>query len=135
MISRRFAEGTAYSGAGLLIGTVVWHLTAYASVTTMATDASSALRPITATLWVHVALALLLSAALVLVVARVGASNRTVVLGIAALNPLAGAALQLFYVGFIPPTALLLADGLVILIGAVLGHERQPLSAASRSRQ
>jgi len=29
----------------------------------------------------------------------------------------------------------LLADGLVILIAAVLGHERQPLSAASRSRQ
>ena len=121
MTRRRLAEVSAYVGAALVLGTAVWHQTGYTSVTTLAAEASPPLGPLMTALWVYFALALVLSAALVLVSARVGTPNRAVVLTIAALNPLAGAALQLVFLGFIPPTALLLGDGLVILLAAALG--------------
>jgi len=129
MTRRYLAEISAYVSAAMLLGTAAWHQSGYASVTRLAAQGSSALEPLMAALWVYFALALVLTAGLVLVVARVGAPNRAAVLSIAALSPVAGAALQLVYLGVIPPTALLLADGLLIVISAVLGQTPQPVSA------
>ncbi len=129
MTRRRLAEICAYVSAATLVGTAAWHQSAYTSVTTLAAGSSAALGPLVAVLWTFVGLALVLTAALVLVVARVGVPNRAFVLSIAALSPISGAALQLVHLGFIPPTALLLADGLLILLAVVLGHRRQSASA------
>lgn len=124
MVRRGLAEGSAYLGVAMLLGTAAWHQTGYISVTTMAGEGSPALKPLMAALWLYFALALVLTAALVLVVARVGAPNRAIILTIAALSPIGGASVQVVHLGFILPTALLLADGLVILMAALLGRLR-----------
>jgi hypothetical protein len=115
----------------MVLGTAAWHQSGYTWVTTLAAQASPDVEPLMAALWVSFALTLVLTAGLVLVVARVGAPNRAAVLAIAALSPLGGAAVQLAYIGFMAPTALLLADALMILIAAAAGHSPRSVPAAA----
>ena len=117
MTRRRVAAITAYIGAAMVLGTAAWHQSGYTWVTTLAAQASPDVEPLMAALWVSFALTLVLTAGLVLVVARVGAPNR--------------AAVQLAYIGFMAPTALLLADALMILIAAAAGHSPRSVPAAA----
>jgi hypothetical protein len=52
--------------------------------------------------------------------------RRRAILGLAALTPLSIAVLQIAYLGFLPPTALLLLDTAVLAVAGQLGVEHQP---------
>jgi hypothetical protein len=52
--------------------------------------------------------------------------RRRALLGIAALIPVSIAAVQIAYLGFLPPTALLLLDAVVLVMAGELGRAYQP---------
>jgi hypothetical protein len=55
--------------------------------------------------------------------------RRAAFLLIAALTPLSIAILQILYLGFIPPTGLLLLDAAAVIASALLGMTATPSSA------
>ena len=126
MTRERLATITSSAGAGLLFATAGFHMSAYGPVTA---QAPAGIRPLLAGLWVAIGVSLMLAALLVLAVRPLGAYRRRAILFIAALTPFSIAAVQLIYVGFIPPTALLLLDVVVIVAAAVLGHRRLTVTA------
>ena len=124
MTKERGATLTAAIGAGLLFGTAGFHFSAYSSVLAQApTD----LQPLVAALWVAVGASLIISALLAVAVTPLFIVRRRALLGIAALTPLSIAVLQIAYLGFLPPTALLLLDAAVLVAAGELGRARQPL--------
>ena len=126
MTNERGATLTASIGAGLLFATAGFHLSAYGSVVARApTD----LRALVSALWVAAGASLLLSALLTVAVTPVFIVRRRALLGIAALTPLSIAVLQIVYLGFLPPTALLFLDTLILLAAGELGRVRQPRAA------
>jgi len=126
MTRERLATITSSVGAGLLFATAGFHMSAYGPVTA---QAPADIRPLLAGLWVATGISLMLAALLVIAVAPIRAYRRRAILLIAALTPFAIAVIQLIYIGFIPPTASLLLDTVVIVGAAVLGHESQPVAA------
>ena len=50
--------------------------------------------------------------------------RRRAILLIAAATPLSIAALQIIYLGFIPPTPLLIVDGVLLIVAGVLGQAK-----------
>lgn len=123
MTKERLASLTASIGAVLVFGTAGFHLSAYGSVTA---QASADLRPLMAALWIAGGVSLILSALLVVAVTPMFIVRRRALLAIAALTPLSMAILQVMYLGFLAPTALLLLDTAVLLAAGELGRARQP---------
>jgi hypothetical protein len=126
MTKERLASLTASTGAGLVFATAGFHLSAYGAVTA---QAPADLRPLMAALWVAGGVSLLLSALLVVAVTPMFIVRRRALLAIAALTPLSIAMLQVVYLGFLAPTALLLLDTAVLLAAGELGRARQPAPA------
>ena len=126
MTKDRAATLTASAGAGLLFATAAVHLSAYGSVVA---QAPADFRGLVAALWVAGGTSLLIAALLTIAVTPLFIVRRRALLAIAALIPLSIALLQIAYLGFIPPTALLLVDTLVLLIAGELGRARQPVPA------
>jgi hypothetical protein len=126
MTKERVATLTASVGAGLLFATAAFHLSAYGSVVA---QAPADLGALVAALWVAGGASLLISALLAVAVTPLFIVRRRALLGIAALTPLSIALLQIAYLGFLPPTALLLLDTLVLVVAGELGRARQPLPA------
>lgn len=124
MTRQRVATVTASIGAGLLFGTAGFHLSAYSSVVARA---PTELRPLMAALWVAGGTSLIISALLAVAAAPLFIVRRRALLGIAALTPLSIAVLQIAYLGFLPPTALLLLDAAVLVVAGELGRAHQPL--------
>ena len=121
----RAASVTATVAAVLLFATAAWHLSGTEAV---ASSAPSELQPLIKALWLAAGISLLLAGLLVVAVTLLLIARRRALLWIAALTPLSIAVLQLIYLGFIPPTALLLLDTLVVVAAGQLGHRRQPAS-------
>ena len=69
---------------------------------------------------------LLIAALLAVAVMRLFIVRRRALLGIAALVPVSIAAVQIAYLGFLPPTALLILDAAVLLAAGELGRAPQP---------
>jgi hypothetical protein len=126
MTNERWARHTASLGAALVFGTAGFHLSAYGSVTARA---PVDLRPLMGALWVAGGVSLILAALLVVAVTPVFIVRRRALLAIAALTPLSIAILQVAYLGFLPPTALLLVDTAVLLTAGQLGRRHQPVPA------
>jgi CHASE2 domain-containing sensor protein len=124
MSNERLATITSYIGAGLLFATAGLHLSFYGSVTEQAPADG---RPLLAALWVGCGISVMLTALLVIAVTPLQTIRRRAILLIAALTPLSMAVLQIVYLGFIPPTAILLLDAGVIIVAGQLGHARQPV--------
>ena len=123
MTKERVATVTAAIGAGLLFATVALHLSAYSAVVAQApTD----LRPLMAALWVAGGASLIIAALLAVAVIPLFIVRRRALLGIAALTPLSIAGVQIAYVGFLPPTALLLFDAVILVVAGELGRAHQP---------
>jgi hypothetical protein len=122
MTKERVATLMASIGAGLLFGTAVFHLSAYQSVVARA---PSDLQPIVAAAWVAAGASLIISALLAVAVTPLFIVRRRALLGIAALTPLSIAVLQIAYLGFLPPTALLLLDAATLLVAGELGRRVQ----------
>ena len=123
MTGERLATITSSVGAGLLFATAGLHMSAYGTVTA---QAPVDIRPFVAALWVAPGVSLMLAALLVIAVTPIRAHRRRAILFIAALTPLSIAVLQVIYIGFIPPTAILLLDTVIIVSAAVFGHASRP---------
>ena len=123
MTKSRAASVTAAVGAGLLFATAGLHQSAYSAVVG---QAPADLQPLMAALWVAVGTSLVIAALLAVAATPVFMVRRRALLGIAALIPLSIAALQIAYLGFLPPTGLLLLDAVVLLVAGELGREYQP---------
>lgn len=123
MTKERMASVTAAIGAGLLFGTAGVHLSAYSSVVSQTpTDA----RPLMSALWIAGGASLIISALLAVAVTPLFIVRRRALLAIAALTPLSIAGVQIAYLGFLPPTALLLIDAAVLVVAGELGRAFQP---------
>ena len=127
MTKERVATVSASIGAALLFGTAGFHLTAYSSVVAKTpTD----LRPLVSALWVAGGASLIISALLAVAVTPLFIVRRRALLIIAALTPVSMAALQIIYLGFLPPTALLFLDAGVLVFAGQLGCAYQSRPAA-----
>ena len=123
MTKERVATVTAAIGAGLLFATAAVHLSAYPSVVA---QTPMDVRPLMSALWVAGGASLIVSGLLAVAVTPLFIVRRRALLGIAALTPLSIAAVQIAYLGFLPPTALLLVDAAVLVVAGELGRVRQP---------
>jgi hypothetical protein len=82
-------------------------------------------------LWVGSGISMIIAALLAVAVTPLFIVRRRVLLAIAALIPLSVAAVQIAYLGFLAPTALLLLDAAVLLVAGELGRARQPRPIAT----
>ena len=127
MTKQQVASVTAAIGAGLLFATAGFHLSVYSSVVGQTpTD----LRPLMAAAWVAGGASLIISALLAIAVTPLFTVRRRALLAIAALTPISIAAVQIGYLGFLLPTALLLLDAALLLVAGELGRAYQPRPAA-----
>ena len=127
MTKERVATVTAAIGAGLLFATAGFHLSVYSSVVGQTpTD----VRPLMAAAWVAIGASLIISALLAIAVTPLFTVRRRALLAIAALTPISIAAVQIAYLGFLLPTALLLLDAALLLVAGELGRAYQPRPAA-----
>jgi hypothetical protein len=123
MTKQRVATVTAAIGAGLLFLTAGIHLSAYTAVVSQApTD----LQPLMAALWVAGGATLVIAALLAVAATPLFIVRRRALLAIAALAPVSIAVLQIAYLGFLPPTALLLFDAAVLVAAGEFGRAHQP---------
>jgi hypothetical protein len=113
----RIVAGFAAIG---FLGTAALHSTGYDSVAQLAAEVPSDLAPVMPALWLVFSLDLTIVGLIVAAVAYRPAPPGRLVLVIAAFCPLGAAALQLLFIGFVPPTALLLTVGALTLGAAVL---------------
>jgi hypothetical protein len=81
-------------------------------------------------LWVAGGASLIIAALLAIAATPLFIVRRRALLAIAALTPVSIAAVQIGYLGFLPPTALLLLDAAVLLVAGELGRGSQPRPAA-----
>jgi hypothetical protein len=131
MTKERVATLTASIGAGLLFGTAGFHLSASSTVVSRA---PADLQPLMAACWIAAGASLVIAALLAVAVTPLFIVRRRALLGIAAVTPVSIAVLQIAYLGFLPPTALLLLDAGVLVLAGELGRAFQPLSVP-RHRQ
>jgi hypothetical protein len=128
MTKERAATVTAAVGAALLFLTGGLHLSAYSAVTS---QTPADVRALMAMLWVGSGISMIIAALLAVAVTPLFIVRRRVLLAIAALIPLSVAAVQIAYLGFLAPTALLLLDAAVLLVAGELGRARQPRPIAT----
>jgi hypothetical protein len=81
--------------------------------------------------WVAIGASLIIAGVLAVAVTPLFIVRRRALLAIAALIPLSIAAVQIAYLGFLAPTALLLLDAAVLLLAGELGRAHQARPGAS----
>jgi len=102
------------------LATAALHSTGYGSVVELATDVPSDLGHLIPALWLVFSLDLAVVGLIVGVVAWKQPVASATILFIAALQPIGAAALQLWSIGFVPPTAILLVVAVTTLVAAAL---------------
>lgn len=103
------------------IGTAAIHSTGYDSISRLAKQAPPDLGAVVPALWLAFSLDLCVVGLIMAIIAFRPRMFIRSVLVVAALCPLSAAALQLWFLGFIPPTAILLSvGGLTIIAAGVL---------------
>ncbi len=101
------------------LGTALLHGTGYDSIVRLANDVPGPIGRLMPGLWLVFSFDLtVLGLILAVLVLRPGDAARPVLV-IAALCPLAAAGLQLWLIGFVPPTALLIAVGTLTLASGI----------------
>lgn len=110
---------TGVAAAGFL-GTAALHGTGYDSVSALAAEVPSELGPVMPALWLIFSFDLVILGLIVGLVAYRPAPIGRLILVIAALSPLGAAGLQLRFIGFVPPTAILLGLSAVTLAAAAV---------------
>lgn len=119
MISRTAVGRYIAAVAALGYFATAWiHSTGFDSITALAADGPEELAALVPALWLAFSLDLVVLGLVIVAAAlRPGGSAR-VVTAVAALCPFGAAALQLRYIGFIPPTAILLTIGTLAAVAA-----------------
>lgn len=102
------------------LGTALLHSTGYRSVAELAAEVPSDLGPLMPALWLAFSLDLAVVGVIVGVVAWSRPRVGSLILVISSFQPVGAASLQLRYIGFVPPTAILLAVAAVTLAAAAL---------------
>ena len=116
------------------LGTALVHSSGYASIARLAHDVPGPMGRLMPGLWLIFSMDLtVLGLILAAVVLRPGDAARPVLV-IAALCPLAAAGLQLWFIGFVPPTALLLALGALTLISGIAWPPHRGASVPASQR-
>ena len=110
---------TGIAAAGFL-GTAILHSTGYGAILRLAEQAPAELQVLAPAMWLVFSFDLAILGLIVAVVAVRPSAVGRLVLVLAALCPLSAAGLQLRFLGFIPPTGLLLMVGGLTLIGAAV---------------
>ena len=101
-------------------GAAALHSMGYSSVVRASAQAPEMLRGLLPLLWLPVAFDLVVLGPIVAVVALRPGGPARIILAVAVICPLAAAGLQIRFLGFIPPTAILIGVGVVTLIGAMV---------------
>ncbi len=96
------------------------HSALYSSVVRASAQAPDKVRALLPMLWLGIASDFIVLGLIVAVVALRPGGPARIILTVAAICPLAAAGLQIRFVGFIPPTAILIGVCVVTLIGAML---------------
>lgn len=108
------------------LATAWLHSTGYSSVCELAADVPSDLGAVMPALWLMFSFDLIVLGLIVGVIAWRPPRTARIILCLAALAPLAAAGLQLRFLEFIPPTAILITlGGLTLAAGALLGPQPQ----------
>lgn len=128
MTTERLATLTASAGAALLFASAGLHFNALGFI---AAQAAPAIRPLLSALWIACGTSLVIAGLLTVAVTPLFVVRRRALLTVAALIPLSIAVLQVIYLGFMSPTALLLVDTALLLVAGHLGRARQPVPAVA----
>lgn len=107
--------------AASFLGTAALHSTGYDTISQLAEQAPADLAALAPALWLAFSFDLSVVGLIVAVIAIRPSTPGRLVLVVAAISPLSAAALQLWFIGFMPPTAILLiVVGLTIIAAGVL---------------
>lgn len=119
----RFLAGVAFLG---FLGTAALHSTAYDSVVRLAEDVPGFMGRVMPALWLAFSLGLTVLGLIVGILAWRPRDVARPILAITALFPLSAAGLQLRFIGFVPPTGILIALGALTWASAAVwpGHFR-----------
>lgn len=128
----RLAVGRTLTGLAALgfLATAGLHSTGYDTVTQLAAEVPFDLGPVMPALWLMFSIDLAIIGLIVATVAYCPVPLARLILVIAAFSPLGAAGLQLRFIGFVPPTAILLAVGALTLGAAAVLPPRPPAPAA-----
>jgi len=108
----------------------VLHASAFKQVTNDAAKGGDEVREVTAVLWLVFAIGMILFALIVLLEAKAPSPHRRTVLILAGCFPIATAALQFIYLGFIIPEVLLVLTGTLTIVAAVVPMSSEPARAS-----
>ena len=119
MTRHKFARGlTGLSAAGFFIAAML-HTSGYQSVTLLAQQGPGGLGGLVSALWLAFSAGMITLGLIVALLAREPVGGARAILILAACFPLVTAMLQLRFLGFIPPVAILGTIALVTFAGAV----------------
>jgi hypothetical protein len=110
---------TAVAAIGFL-ATAAYHSSGYSSVVRMAAEAPERVRSLLPMLWLGISFDFTIVGLIVAVVALRPRGPARIILAVAAICPFAAAGLQLRFIGFIPPTAILIGVGVMTLVAAII---------------
>lgn len=108
----------------LLLATAAFHHTGFSHVNRLARDAAPELRPLVPPVWLAFSASLIVLALIAGIIGRRPSTGHRAMLLVIALFPAAGGALQIGYIGFVLPTAILMADAVVAVAAAVVLESR-----------
>ena len=118
--------------AASFVGTSALHGTGYSATIQLAEQGPAQLRALAPALWLAFSLTLLVLGLIIGVVAIRPAATGRLILVISASYPIGAAMLQLRFLGFIPPTGLLLGVGALALVAAgVLPRTGRPATGVA----
>jgi hypothetical protein len=120
MTRRRVGSLLTALAAVLFAATAAMHHTGYGIVTRLAEQGPVELQQVVPMLWLAVSVDLVVLALIIAVVAWRQTTGGRLIVCFAAITPFADAALQIRFIGFILPTAILLTVGAVTLAAAAL---------------
>ena len=123
MMKNRLASGLASFGAGINFLTAGLHFSRYTFVVSQAT--SPDLNALLAVLWISSGIMGFIAALIAVAATPLFVVRRRAFLWLAAMIPISIAICQMIFMGFLAPTALLLVDGLVLIVAAELGRAAQ----------
>ena len=112
--------------AASFVATAALHGMGYSRIIRLAEQGPTALQGRAAALWLAFSLGMVVLGLIIGVIAVRPVAIGRLVLVIAASFPIGTAVLQLWFLGFIPPTALLLGVGALALVAAVVSPRTVP---------
>ena len=127
MTRTRIATALASFGAGLNFLIASLHFSRYSFVVSQATTADQ--QALLATLWIASGISGLIAGLIAVAATPLFVVRRRAFLWLAAAIPVSIAICQIVFMGFLAPTAILLVNGVVLVVAGELGKEAQPRPA------